>query len=480
MGVDLVATLQPRREAIRQVLRERVAKSRPRISTNAMVGMGLWLLLWLGYNTDWGYLYDPNFPVRTADLIHCIRAFFPMLAGWLSMLIIMSRPSRTVAWVAGPLGLLLIYALTGLIATPTFQDNPLGGLYFGTNYLAMVLVLLAIVPVEDPLPDIRQVLNFSWGVGLLITLGLLGAVPFLGAAAAESTGGPVGMRAYARVDDVMGMAGTRNTGFARYAAISALVVLPWLWRDCSRRVRVVCALLFGASMYALVLANGRTEIVAFIFSAFVILLAEKSKRTLFLIVGAGAAVLLALKGFFGAFFLYFTRTGQVDGTLSGRTATWDDALRYLSSSPLVGLGFQADRAFLGMHMHNAFLHVFFQAGLLGGGAILIAIGITWGYLIKYFFLRPPEDRSLIPAEIPAVFLFVTISSATESTFAYFSAAWLLSAPIVAYVMALDRRMRKISRRAYLEWRMRVAARNSRRYEPAIDLNPEPAEEEVSP
>ena len=210
-----------------------------------------------------------------------------------------------------------------------------------------------------------------------------------------------------------------------------------------------------------------------------ILASERANRTLFFIVGTGAAVLLALTGFFGSFFVYFTRTGQVDGTLTGRTTTWEEGLHYLWNSPLVGLGFQADRVYLGTHMHNAFLHVLFQAGLLGGGAILISIALTWCYLIKYFFLNQPEDKSLIPSEIPAVFLFVTISSVTESTFAYFSAAWLLSAPIVAYVMALDRRMRRVSRQAYLEWRTRIAIRNSRRYEPPIDLSPEPTEEEVT-
>jgi hypothetical protein len=94
-------------------------------------------------------------------------------------------------------------------------------------------------------------------------------------------------------------------------------------------------------------------------------------------------------------------------------------------------------------------------------------------MIKYFFLHQPADRSLIPPEIPAVFLFVTISSFTESTFAYFSAAWLLSAPIVAYVMALHQHMRRISVRAAQEraWQVRLARRKARVLELPLEAPP---------
>jgi hypothetical protein len=194
-----------------------------------------------------------------------------------------------------------------------------------------------------------------------------------------------------------------------------------------------------------------------------LLAAEKAKRTVNFLIAAGIAILLGLRGFFYQFYLFITRTGHIDVTMTGRTLTWDDGLHLFWKSPWVGLGFQADRFFLGQHMHNAFLHVLVQSGLLGGGAILIGLSIVWYYLIKYFFIKVPADRTLVPPEIPAVFLFVTISSITESTFAYFSAAWLLSAPIVAHVMALHRHMLRISAKGAQERgdRIRFARRNLR-------------------
>jgi len=214
-------------------------------------------------------------------------------------------------------------------------------------------------------------------------------------------------------------------------------------------LRIVWGILFSVSLYALILANGRTETVAFLGGVAVILVAERAKRTVNILVATAAAILLGFRGFYYQFYLYFTRTGEVDPTMTGRTSTWEDGLHLLWRSPWAGLGFQADRNFLGgtVHMHNAFLHVLVQAGILGGGAILVGLVITWYYLIKYFFIYPPADKSLIPPEIPAVFLFVTISSVAESTFAYFSAAWLLSAPIVAYVVALHKRQQRVMARA---------------------------------
>jgi hypothetical protein len=67
-------------------------------------------------------------------------------------------------------------------------------------------------------------------------------------------------------------------------------------------------------------------------------------------------------------------------------------------------------------------------------------------------------------------MFITISSVTESTFAYFSAAWLLSAPIVPYVMALNKHMRKVSAKA--AWDRAVRIRQARREARFLDPAPQ--------
>ncbi|HMD85558.1 MAG TPA: O-antigen ligase family protein [Terriglobia bacterium] len=481
MGVDLAKPLELKRGAGRPVPRNQFAKPRRGISVNALVGMGLWILLWAGYNTDIGRVMKPTFPANTIDFIHGVRAFFPMLAGWFALLMIFVRSNRLAYWIMGPLGLMIVYAATGLVSSVTVSIDSIDALYYGANYLAIVLVLLAIVPVERPLPDLLNVLRLTWILGTILTLVLLGAIPLLGSQVMIQTeASPVGVRAYSGLGAVMGMASTRNTGFARYAAISALAALPMFMRKGKMAVRIFWGILLAASLYALVLANGRTEIVSFIAGLFVILGAEKTKRTLNFLLGIAAAILLAFRGFYSKFYLYFTRGARFDPTLTGRTQGWVKGWHLIWKSPWMGLGFQADRHYLGLHMHDAFLHALIQSGILGGVAIFIALGIVWYYTIRYFFRNQPSDRSLIPPEIPAIFLFVTLSSLTESTFAYYSAAWLLSAPIIAYVMALHQHMRKISLQASQEreLRIRLARRKSRVLAPLPEVPPAAAGEGI--
>lgn len=458
MGSHVVEEpLQLRFRFSRLVPPDQPANPWARLGVNALMGMGLWVLLWLGYNTDIDYLSRPGFPGNTADLIHGIRAFAPVLAAWIAGLVIVARANRLLPWISGPLGLMLLYAVIGLASSLTFSPDPVTGLYYGANYLAIVLVMLAVVLVHDPLTDIHNVLRLTWVVGIIITIGLLAALPYLGGMVTVSESGPLHVRAYDTVNAVAGMAGPRNTGFARYAGISALVALAPILRKGNPIFRTLWAVVFAASLYALIIANGRTETIAFVGGVLMIMLGERSKRTANALITIAGTILLGLRGFYSAFYMYITRTGHLDFTMTGRVETWQEGWNVILGSPWVGWGFQADRLTVGAHMHNAFLHVLIQAGLIGGGAMLLSLAITWYYILKYFIFRRPSDGLLVPQEIPAVFLFVMISSFMESTFAYFSAAWLLSAPIVAYAVALDQHMRQVRAKAAWEklsrWRL---------------------------
>lgn len=473
MGVEVAKPLQLRRRPGKPAPKSVVAKPalKSKFTSNALLGMGLWVLLWSGYNTDLDRFLRPNFPTDALDFIHGLRAFGPILAGWFACLLIFGRAKRLFPWIIGPVGLIFFYAATGLVSSASLSIKPAGALYFGFNYLAIVLVVLAIALVEDPLPDLLKVLKLTWFVATVLTLGLLGAIPILGSQVIIPTDvSPVGMRAYNGVGDVMGMTSTRNTGFARYAAISALALLPVVLNKQNRPlVRMIWGGLLAASFYALVLANGRTETAAFIAGLFVFLVAEKARRVLYILAAAAAVIVLGFEGFYSKFFLYFTRTGHLDFTFTRRTEIWQEGWQLFWKSPWVGFGFQADRYFMeGLHMHNAFLHALVQSGFLGGVAIFIGLAIVWYYTIYYFFLHQPADKSLIPPEVPAILLFTTVSSLTESTFAYYSAAWLLTAPIVAYVVGLHARMRRVSLQEAQERQQKL---RSAKRKPRISLPP---------
>lgn len=465
MGVQVAGPLRRNQGADKAVTAGQVPRRQPGIRLNTILAIGLWAMLWAGYNTGPWYVESPRFPASTMDLIHGLRAFFPMLAGWLALLLILTRGSLFMRWVVGPLGLLLLYAVVGFASSAFVSIEPLEAMYWGGNWLAIVLVLLAIVPVEDPVLDFQHVLLFNWIVNAILTVSLLGAIPILGRQViAETQTSPLGVRAYGVAPtEILGMASTRNTGFARYAAISGIVALARIWKG-KRFTRLLWGGLLAASLYALLVSNGRTEVLAFIASALVVMVVQKSKRIIFLLVGAGSAALLGLAGFYGGFVLYMTRSGRIDPTMSGRTETWRHGWELFLKSPLWGFGFQADRFYLwGEHMHNALLHALVQSGILGGGALLLALLVVWRLTVKHFFIRPPRNTALTPPEVPGVLTFFTISSVTESTFAYYSAAWLLSAPIFAYVTALDRHIRRSDVMAAWDRSLRDRlARNSQR------------------
>jgi O-antigen ligase len=483
MGAELATSLRSRRRAATSPPPATTAKPARKLSNSAWLALGLWFVLWGGYNTDITRLLRPGFPTDTLDLIHGLRAILPALAGWVACLVIFVRSKRLFGWIVGPLGLMLLYAIIGLLSSVALSMEPVTAVYYGINYLAIILVILAISLVEDPLPDLLRVLKFTWGVGLMLTLGLLGVIPFLGSQAIVPTeGSPVGIRAYTGSGSLLGMSATRNTGFARYAAISALALFPTLLRKGTRlTVRIAFGILLCASLYALYIANGRTEIAAFAVSMMLIVLLQRARRVIYILMGTAGAILVGMYGFYSGFFRYFTRaSGRIDPTFTGRTEIWANGWRYIMSSPFVGLGFQADRIYIGWHMHNAFLHVLIQSGFIGGVAMYLALAIVWYHLIYHFLVHPPADESLVPAEIAAIFLFTTTSSMTESTFAYYSANWLLAAPIVAYVMALHVRMRKASFQASLEreQRTRLAKRQARMARERIEI-PHPPSGEVT-
>ena len=470
MDVEVEKPLRLNRAGTKPAAREATAKPHMRLSENAIMGMALWILLWLGYNTGPERILKPDFPANVTELIHGVRAYFPILAGWIAIVVIIARGRRLFSWIMGPLGLILFYSIVGLASSAALSPDPVIALYYGANYLAIVLVLLAVVIVDDPRQDLLHVLRLTWVIGTMLTFALLGAIPILGSSVIiETEGTPFGMRAYGGGQTILGMASSRNTGFARYAAVSALWVLPGLLRKGKLSVRIAWGFVFAASVYALVLANGRTEILAFIASLVIILAAEKARRLLYFLAGIAVAIILGLRGFYSEFYLYFTRTGHLDLTMTGRTLIWEEGWKVLLGSPWVGSGFQADRLLMGgYHMHNAFLHVLVQSGVLGGGAVIISVAMIWYFTIYYFLWHQPADKSLIPAEIPAILLFTTVSSITESTFAYYSAAWLLSAPIFAYVMALHQHMIRVSRKAAQARGLRARLARSR----SGDLGPE--------
>jgi len=417
----------------------RSAESYPRPVRGTLLYGILWLMLWGGYNTDFGRLLEPGFPRNALDLLHGLRALLPILAGWLAGLMLLAKGTRAGRTLAGPLGLLALYALIGIISSLLLSSQPFTAVYWACQYASVILVLWASLSEVDPLPCLSRLIGLNWIIAVLLATAILSAIwidPEVklrpgGLLLVQPPGGGASPSA-----QLFGMDTTRSTGVARYAAIAGLAALAKLWQGTARS-RIIWSFVLLFSVYGIVLAQARTALLAFLAGAFLLLWLRRSLRPLFLAGVPLAGLLLALTGSYQAFWLYLTRGVPFNPTLTGRTVTWQAGWALFQESPWLGLGFHADRIFLaGQHMHNALLHALVQTGVLGTIPYVAAIVGAWILVVRLYRTRPLRGLSPLLIEIPAVLAFFTIASITESTFAFFGTPWLLSAPLIAYVQAL--------------------------------------------
>ena len=397
----------------------------------------LWLLLWSGYNTGIGLVLSPGFPANSLQLVHGIRAFFPLLAAWVAVLTILSSHGLKTRAVVGPLGLLTFFAAAGLISSSLISIHPIQAVYWCAMYESVAIVLMAVCSGPGALGLLSKLMKLNWAIDIGILIGLLAAIPsFGGTALVPTQGSPLGVMAYngsvGAYGEILGMPSTRNTGLARYAGVAAIIGLARLFQRTRGWKKALWAGVLLLGLYSLVLAQGRTETLSFLAAAMVILILRKQRRVVLIGFGILGFALLALVGFFNGLWNFGTRNGSFDPTLTGRTSQWMAGVAATLHSPWIGLGFQADRFYVGAQLENAFFHALIQSGVLGAIAYVGAYALAWLLLIRLLISR---QQNLVPDEVAGILAFFTVFSVTESI-AYYSAAFMLVAPVLAYIQVL--------------------------------------------
>jgi O-antigen ligase len=418
-------------------------------------------MLWGGYNTGLWYVLDPAFPSSDWELVHGLRAFLPLLAGWLAILAMLARQNLPPGAIEGPLGFLAFYALIGVASSLLLSNEQFQATYWALAFGSVVLVLMSTLSDADPVRSVSSLVTLSWIIAVVMMLAILVALPHIGGPSlAPGENNPLSAEARRGgfvTADIVGMAGTRNTGLARYAAVAGLAGLGRLWRG-GLFVRGLWFLVLVVSGYSLVVAQGRTAMIGFVAGSFVILALARRRRLLLLIWTPLAIVLMWSGGVFERLWVYGTRTGEFDPTLSGRTVTWQQGWELFKQSPWIGFGGQADRYYLeGQHMHDALLHALVQTGLLGTIPFVLAFVIASVLVARLYFARRPHGGLALLDEVPGFLVFFAIVSITEST-AYFSSNWLFCAPVLAYLqlMAWQQRVARASASRALRMRVRLS------------------------
>jgi len=417
-------------------------------SKTAYTCMALWLLIWCGYNSGPWYVLHPNFPSSSLELIHGVRAFFPILAGWLSILYLLAQPKMR-PWVfEGPVGLMLFYAAVGALSSMLLSTAWFEALYWDFAFGSVALAAMVALSNDSPVETASSLLTLSGIIAAVMTIGIMLGMPLIGGPSVLQSD-PLTIQTIGegyKTANFLGMAGTRNTGFARYAAVAGLCSLGRLW--CGKPLsRLIWLGVLMVSAYCLAIAQGRSEIVGFVVGSLIILMLRRSRRPILVVWGIGLLVLMWFGHFFDRLWDYGTRTGHFDPSLTGRTATWHEGWQLFKQSPWVGFGFQADRYFLqGQHMHDALLHALVQTGLLGTAAFVLAIVLSIFLMVKLYVASQLQRSAVFRDEVAGILVFFIILSVTEST-AYFSADWLLLAPVLTYIQALAWQNGLLTRRA---------------------------------
>ena len=405
---------------------------------------GLWLtsmlclLIWSGYNTTVYFCLDPLFPKNFTNLVHGVRAFFPILAGLIAAAQLAQRRSLP-KWLAfGPLDLLLLYAGVGLVSSLFVSPEPLGGAYWVFQYVSVIIVVMAVASGPEAEAHLRRYISVNWGCCAVICVGLLAGIPFLGGGAVSQTlGSPLGVMAYGRLPgELMGMTGTRNTGFGRFSGIVVLVGLAKLLHD--RRDKITLFLwmpLTLAAGLALLLSQARTSWVSVVIATTVLVARAPTRwRVPMIMIGLLALPLVFLTGVGNAFALYLTRERGFDPTLTGRTVTWLEGWQALQQSPWAGLGFWGDRLFIhGSNMQSTLFDALVQAGFVGIVPFVIALVWVWVGIVRFYSTKPAGEASSLPGELLAVMTFLTVYSITEITCSFYSVGWIAMAPLIANV-----------------------------------------------
>lgn len=387
-----------------------------------IASLALWLMAWAGVFTG---LYNlvPLPPVNDPlAVFQAFRAVLPPAAAYIALLWAMATRSRF-RFGTTTLGLLVGYAVLGLIASVALSPDVATSLYWGLAYLAPLAVAWFVIERPEPLAVLRAILRLN----AVVVAGLLLAV--LPEAVRFGFGTATRFEVYRMP---FGLGEVRANGVGRYAVVVLIAAGVSLVTSASKK-RWLWLPLAVPSLFVLMQTQSRSSLLGLAVAGMLFVLV-RGVNLRFLVAGPVAAWAIWTSG------VAWRARGAWSSLvfLTGRENTWHKGLAKIGESPVLGWGFHADRLLLDAeHMHNSYLHAAIQAGLAGALLFAAGVAVLWLFLWRGGVLRriraaAPADQALL---MQAVLLlgFLTARSFFESTAAFYGVDLLLFVPAVAYV-----------------------------------------------
>lgn len=384
--------------------------------------LALWFMVWGGmftgiYNlTPLPSLGDPLAFFQGA------RALLPIMAFYFCLLWALAAKARfRFGWTS--LGFLSYYGALGLLASVLYSPDKVTALYWGSAYLAPLLVTWFITERLEPLPILRKILRLN---GAIITFLMLAILP-------EAY--RFGFGRATRFEVYMlpfGLGEVRANGVGRYALIVLIIAFVSLVTSTSKK-RLLWLPLTVPAFFLLMQTQSRSSLLGLAVAS-MLFVVIKGINLRFLVAGPAAAYAIWISGF------TWRAKGQLSSLvfLTGRENTWQRGLDRIAESPFFGWGFHADRLLLDSeHMHNSYLHAGIHAGLIGALLFAAAVAVLWVFLFKNGVVRrirttEGQDQALLMQSV-LILGFLSTRSFFESTAAFYGVDLLLVVAAVAYI-----------------------------------------------
>ncbi|HMB95786.1 MAG TPA: O-antigen ligase family protein [Tepidisphaeraceae bacterium] len=399
-----------------------------------------WIAIWLGINSAPDVLTE--IPIGVLGWAHLIRTMAPLVMLFVLTPTILSRrfsdefPGATQLW--------LIYGLIGA-AMSVLSAEPWQAAYWAGCYLSVFVAVAVYLQGPQPLQRAVQLNYLSW----IIAAAFLATLIYL-TRGILFTGEGLGVTAYSaftRMPEIGGMAMSRASGMARFAAVPGIVSFVMIWAARGWRKIPFAAVAMG-SIYLIWALQSRGAMIGFVAAvAFAMLFIGKWPRfigiSLLVLIAAVASGRIVSDETYDQIMKHVARgqdSEQLE-TMTGRTRSWEDAWQFARDNPL-GRGPQADRFFIGEHVHNTYLYALLESGFIG--AALFAAGVAWAWWMFFrgIWSEVPDElghRAFL-VQVGALLMFFTVRSIPEVCGAMYGVDLMVMLPAVAYLGLLDRRM----------------------------------------
>jgi len=377
----------------------------------------LWVMVWVGIYSNVENLQLSAF-TSISGFIKGARVILPLLALFFCLLKALVSKHRRIPFFTSPLELLFYYALVAII-TASLSPEPFISLYWGGLYLSPIIVLWYAMNSSKPFENVRRIIIINYIIFTILVFTFIPAIA-----------GNGGIGGWNELPFQLGE--VNRNGVARYALI---VIIFSLIRFINKKKgsRHFFLLLLLYALYLLVQTQSRSALLGLAVVTMLVFYL-KGLNWRFLLLGPSFAYAIWMAGY------KIRAQGEFDQliSLTGREGTWQKGLEQISASPFFGWGFQADRLLLEFeHMHNSYLHVAIQSGILGLLFFAGAVIGTWKLILRNKFFKEKIKtggvNKFLVIESIAVVAFLTVRSFFESTAAFYGVDQILLIAHIGYL-----------------------------------------------